>query len=135
MDIAVNYLAIVAAAVVAMVVGGLWYSPLLFGRQWMALTGRDPEQMKGAPPMKEMFVEFLSALLTSYVLAVLVATTGIYTLAGGLMLGFWLWLGFYTPTLLAPVLWERRPLNLFFLNASQRFVTILLIAGIIVLWQ
>lgn len=136
MDVAVNYLAVVAAAVVAMIVGSLWYSSLLFGKQWMALTGRDPESMKGMPPpMKEIFAELLASLLTAFTVAVLIAWIGAHTLAGGLVLGFWLWLGFYVPALLAPVLWERRPLNLFFLNASMRFVSILLISAIVVLWQ
>ena len=31
----INYLAVVAAAVSTFVLGGLWYSPLLFGKAWM----------------------------------------------------------------------------------------------------
>jgi len=31
----INYFAVVAAAVSTFVLGGLWYSPLLFGKAWM----------------------------------------------------------------------------------------------------
>ena len=31
----INYLAVFAAAVSTFVLGGLWYSPLLFGKTWM----------------------------------------------------------------------------------------------------
>jgi len=31
----INYLAVLAAAVSTFVLGGLWYSPLLFGKAWM----------------------------------------------------------------------------------------------------
>ena len=34
-----NYLAIIAAALSSFVVGGLWYSPLLFARPWLAAAG------------------------------------------------------------------------------------------------
>ena len=48
---AVNYLAVLAAAVSAFVLGGLWYSPLLFAKKWMAYTGHadcgEGEQPKG----------------------------------------------------------------------------------------
>jgi hypothetical protein len=31
----INYLAVVAAALSTFILGGLWYSPLLFGKAWM----------------------------------------------------------------------------------------------------
>jgi hypothetical protein len=31
----INYFAVLAAAISAFVLGGLWYSPLLFGKAWM----------------------------------------------------------------------------------------------------
>ena len=46
---AVNYLAVLVAAIVSMVIGGLWYSPLLFGNVWMKLSGitqKDVEKAK-----------------------------------------------------------------------------------------
>ena len=35
----VNYLAVVVAAVVALVIGFIWYSPPVFGNRWMAYLG------------------------------------------------------------------------------------------------
>ena len=37
---AVNYLAIVVAAIVIFILGGLWYSPMLFSRRWVKLIGK-----------------------------------------------------------------------------------------------
>ena len=37
---AVNYLAVLAAAVVIFILGGLWYSPVLFVKRWLTLQGR-----------------------------------------------------------------------------------------------
>lgn len=49
MDFNVNYLPIVVAAVVSMVLGGLWYSPLLFGKIWMNLQGLKMSDMENKP--------------------------------------------------------------------------------------
>jgi hypothetical protein len=35
----INYLAVLTAAVSTFVIGGLWYSPALFRRSWMAANG------------------------------------------------------------------------------------------------
>ena len=42
----VNYLAVLAAGIVIFVLGGLWYSPVLFAKKWIALQGRTEEQMR-----------------------------------------------------------------------------------------
>lgn len=39
----INLFAVVAAAVSAFVLGGLWYSPLLFGKAWQKLAGVSDE--------------------------------------------------------------------------------------------
>src|SRR6186713_1887824 len=44
----VNYLAVIAAAVATFLLGGLWYSPALFGKVWQREAGVSEEQMKNA---------------------------------------------------------------------------------------
>jgi hypothetical protein len=34
----INYLAVLVAALSTFVLGGLWYSPMLFGKAWMQLN-------------------------------------------------------------------------------------------------
>ena len=46
----INWLAVLAAAVAYFMIGGLWYSKVLFGSKWASLTGldmNDPEKNKG----------------------------------------------------------------------------------------
>jgi Na+/glutamate symporter len=42
----VNYLAILVCGVVFMVLGALWYSPILFGKKWMTFIGKSEEEIK-----------------------------------------------------------------------------------------
>ncbi|HKR25154.1 MAG TPA: DUF1761 domain-containing protein, partial [Allosphingosinicella sp.] len=64
---AVNYLAVLAAAVSAFVLGGLWYSPLLFAKKWMAYNGI--ECAEGEKPKGNMGVIFGGAFLLSLIAA------------------------------------------------------------------
>jgi hypothetical protein len=42
----INFLAVVVAAVAAFIIGGLWYSPLLFAKPWVNAHGYSEEQVK-----------------------------------------------------------------------------------------
>jgi hypothetical protein len=42
----VNWLAAIAAALASFVLGGLWYSPVVFGRTWMRENSLGEEQLK-----------------------------------------------------------------------------------------
>ena len=50
MEFYVNYLAIVLATVAAMIIGSLWYGPLL-GKQWMKENNFTQEDLKAGTPM------------------------------------------------------------------------------------
>ena len=59
-----NWLAVVAAAVSTFLIGGLWYSPMMFGRAWMSANGFKQENLGGN--MGKIFgFAFVFALLMS----------------------------------------------------------------------
>jgi len=60
-----NYLAILVAAVVPIVMGFLWYNPMLFGNVWMRESGMTEEKMKGG----NMAVIFGVSIILSFLLA------------------------------------------------------------------
>ena len=43
-SMAINYWAVLVAAVAYMILGAIWYSPILFGSAWMRLIGKTKEQ-------------------------------------------------------------------------------------------
>lgn len=130
MDIAVNYLAVIAAAVAAFAVGAVWHSPIGFGKQWMRMMGLSEKDMHTMPlsPMQAMVGGFFATLLTAYVLAVLATLTGAATTQTTMQLALWVWLGFLAPTLANSWLWEGRPLALFAFNAAYALVAIQVMA-------
>jgi len=132
MEIVVNYWAVLIAAVVNIVLGFLWYGPL-FGKTWMSLMGFTSESMsaqKAKGMGKSYALMTVGSLLMSYVLyhAYLFGYTytGIGGVAGGVMVGFYYWLGIVVPVTLGTVLWEGKPWKLWILNASYYLVTMML---------
>src|ERR1700744_3598375 len=95
----VNIWSILAAAIATMVIGFLWYSPLLFARPWMLAMGYDPddkakikEMQKGAG--KNYAVSFLASLLSAFVLGKIIDAATVDTALYGMKFGFAVWLGF-----------------------------------------
>ncbi|MEZ5693441.1 MAG: DUF1761 domain-containing protein [Altererythrobacter sp.] len=63
-----NWIAVIAAAVSAFVLGGLWYGPL-FGKKWMALVGLSEEQAKSGSPAMIFGGAFVLSLVAAFVFA------------------------------------------------------------------
>src|SRR5438045_260568 len=101
----INYLAVVVAAVAALVVGAVWYSPLLFGKAYMKLRGMNADATTNRrPPAGELIAEFVRYLVIAFVLALFVVRLGVVGLTSALELGLWLWFGFQAMLLLGSVI-------------------------------
>lgn len=59
----IDWVAVLAATAAAFVLGGLWYSPLLFARKWQAAAGLTDEQLKSA----NMAVVFGGAFVLAFI--------------------------------------------------------------------
>ena len=77
-----NYPAVVAAALLPMALGALWYGPL-FGKAWMSAHGHTPERLA------EMQQGMGRAYGLSFLCYLVMATVLAYLLAMGAVLGAW----------------------------------------------
>lgn len=137
-DVAVNYLAIFVSAIVAMVIGMIWYSPGAFGKKWMVLAGRTEADMMKAKEKgmtTTCILAFVGQLVTMYVFAHIIAYTGAVDVMGGLQAGFWVWLGFIATGMLSTVLWEGKPWALYAINVAHCFVLFLVTGAILATWR
>lgn len=121
-----------------MILGALWYSPVLFGKQWMKLSGytmKDLEKAKkdGGMGMK-YFLAFVANLVMAYVVAVLIDLLDLASFGDAARVLLWLWLGLMVPILLNLTLWDKKPWGLLWLNASYYLVGLFVIAGVL-LWM
>ncbi len=133
----INYLAVFVAAVISMAIGAAWYSPALFGVEWMTLSGikeKDIEKAKEKGMGKSYLAGFIGALVMSVVLAHFIDFTRATTFREGLSAGFWIWLGFVAPVILGTVLWEAKPTRLYIINISYWLLSLSLMGGILAIW-
>lgn len=131
-----NYLAVLVAALVFFLVGGLWYAAV-FGKQWRNALNLNPDDTVRAQQdfPKALAVWFLSGLLISFVLANLARALGAVSFGSGVMVGFWAWLGFALPLNLNSLAFEKRSPHVFLINVGFYWVAFALMGGILAAWS
>ena len=138
MEIELNWIAIILAALSTMVVGSLWYGPL-FGKVWAKLAKVNVNRnMSGVEAASLYMTAFLGSLITAIVLAMAAYVS--YDFFGGSYL--WnavtitvlLWLGFTAARIHMHDSFETRPKKLTSLTLSHELVTLLIMAVIIGVW-
>jgi hypothetical protein len=129
-----NYLAILAATVSTFVLGGLWYSPVLFGRAWMREMGFTDESLKAKGNVGLiMSMSFLLELVMAFNLAAFLGPKA--TLAFGLFAGAAAGFGWVALAFGVTYLFERKSLCLFFINAGYHGVAFTLMGAILGAWR
>ena len=126
-----NWLAILAAALSAFVLGGLWYS-VLFAGPWQKAAGVSDEQIRASNPMVLFGGAFVLSLVASAAFAVFLGPE--INLATGALYGFTAGLCWVTASLGITYLFERRPLALFLINGGYQTLQYTLIGAILGAW-
>ena len=112
----VNWIAVALCAVSSLVIGGLWYSPTLFARQWQSAAGISDEQAQGGNMAMIFGGAFLLSLLAAAVFAMFLGpdmSVGAATAAG-----FAAGLCWVAASYGINYLFERRPLRLWLINGG-----------------
>src|SRR5262245_31234761 len=117
----INWWAVLASGVVQMALGGLWYSPVMFGKSWITLMGFTPEKIQAARK-KGMAVTygamFAGSLVSATALALIVSGLRARQGVQGFVIGLIAGLGFVAPAFLGQIFFEGRPRKLYFINAG-----------------
>lgn len=133
----VDYLAVLVCGVVIFLLGGVWYSKLLFARPWIALMGKTEEEMKASSgPVPLLFLgAFVCGLVSAYVLAALLNHHQPVTVARGAKLGAVCWLGFTAAPTFATALFSSIPKRLWAINVCYDLVSYVLAGMILAYWH
>ena len=134
----IKYPAVIVATLVHYILGGLWYSPLLFGNKFIQLINWTPEQLRQVESQshtKELVLAFVMSLVLVYVLAHFVNYTKATSALGGIQTAFWIWLGFVVTTQAPTVIFEGRSFGLFAINVAYQLVGCALAGAILAIWR
>ena len=130
----INYLPIIVASVVAFGLSSLWYSPILFGKEWMEsqkLSPTDLKAIKTKNVLRSYLVQFIFTLITFSVLGFIISMTDVISGTDGAFIGLLVWLGFIIPSALSSLLWKKESLTLVLID-SINYLLILTVGGAII---
>jgi len=120
-DMYINHLAVAVCAISSLVVGGIWYSPVLFSKVWQKEAGITDEQISKANMAKTFGLTLILAFLMSYNLAFFLGdskTDWQWGLTAGFLAGF----GWATLSMAVIALFEMRSFKYILINGG--FITI-----------
>jgi len=130
----VNIWAVILAGVSYLIVGALWYSPLLFGKQWIQLNGFTDEDFKTNKPMWMItLVSFLSASVSAFVISWILGANS--SASFGAIIGAGIAFFWITMSKLPNVLFENQPVKLFLIHAGFDLVSYMVMGAIVANWR
>lgn len=139
----INWLAVIVAAISAFVIGGIWYSPGLFGKAWMKENNFTEETVKRGNKGKIFGWTFIFSLLMSFNLAMFLADPPETCPAGcvirtdigwgataGFLAGIWTF-----SAIAIHSLFEQKTWRLILINGFYSVVALTLMGAILGLWR
>lgn len=141
-----NVLAIFVSAIACMVLGFLWYSPLLFANPWMKAMGYDPKDkaaleklQKGAAKMYSL--AFVASLISAGVLAKVLFAIGygpdvpFNQTSYSIQIAAVIWFGFVMTVQLTNTLFGMKPMKLFMIDTGYQLVCYITMGAILGAWR
>jgi uncharacterized protein DUF1761 len=132
-----NVLAIIVVAAVAFMLGGLWYSPLLFAKQWMTAHAHSPEdvaRMKADAP-RAYGISFVAFLVMAAILQLVLNHLGAHSWQSGALWAAHLWLGFAVTIGLMANVYSGKKFSVFAIDAGYQLVYLLVMGAILGAWH
>jgi hypothetical protein len=124
----INVIAVIAAALSAFLIGGVWYSPILFYKTWLEEAGLIEDALK-----RRNLGSFVLSLVIAFNLAAFLA--GPPNLAWGLAAGALAGVGWVATGMGITYLFEKRRLKLWLVNAGYHAVAFVVMGGILGVWK
>lgn len=133
----VNLAAVLVAAVAHLILGMLWWSPLLFGKQWMDLMGFKKKDMeaKKREVRKAHLVSFISALVAAYVLALIIGVLVITDPVEGAVVGAIMWLGFTATVTKTGMMYSGKKHSLWAIDTGYWALIFAVMGAILAVWK
>ena len=131
---ALNWLAVVASALSAFVLGWLWYGPL-FGNAWQTLSGLSDEDIQQGNPAKIYGGAFALNLFAAFGMGMIMQLHPAPDLDSGLAVGSLIGLAFVATNFGINYLFAMRPLRLYLIDAGYMVALMAIVGAVIGAWR
>ncbi len=130
----INYLAVAVAALATFILGGLWYSPMLFGKAWMRANNFTDEELQTFSKARMFGWSFVFSLVMALNLAMFLAGPNTNTTWGaiaGALTGF----GWVAMAIAIVGLFENRTWTYILINGGYMTLAFVIMGAIIGVWR
>jgi hypothetical protein len=129
-----NYFAVIAAALSTFVIGGLWYSPLLFGKAWMKANSFSEDEVKAFSKGRMFGWSIVFSLIMSLNLAMFLAAPGTNA-TWGMTAGALAGLGWVALAIGIIGVFENRSWKYILINGGYMIVAFVVMGAILGAWR
>lgn len=129
--ISINYSAVFLAALSAIILGWVWYSPWFFGNYFPKSDKK--ASVEAAARNQTLFV--IAWLVAVYVLSWVVGYLKVFTVDNAIVLGLWLSLGFVWGLQFPSFVTEKRSFRYYFIHSSYSSLGLILACIILAVWR
>lgn len=130
----IDLFAILASTIATMVIGALWYSPVLFAKPWMESVGKKMEDLKDSANIGYL-ISFIGLFVFSFVLAYLLKATRANTLLSAVRIGLMIWAGFILTVTVINTAFSGRSYKLAAIDAGYFLVNAVVASLILGYWK
>ncbi|MEW6652193.1 MAG: DUF1761 domain-containing protein [Bacteroidota bacterium] len=132
----VNFLAVIACAIMAMAISYFWYSPFLLGKMWLDSMEKSEEEVsKDIKPLKTYGISFLAYFILAYSISRIMIYINATTVTEGMRIGFLCWFGFILTTMTINALLEGKSLTLVLVDGGYYLIIFLVFGIVLGAWQ
>lgn len=125
----VNWLAVALSAVSSLVLGGIWYSPMLFAKAWQQAAGLSDDQLKSGNMAKIFGLTTVLSFIAAAVFAMFLGPD--FGIGPATAAGFSAGLCWVAASYGITYLFEHRPLKLWLINGGYHTLQFTLFGAII----
>ena len=115
------------------VLGAIWYSNAMFGKQWRAATGQEMGE-GGSPTVGPLVVNFVGWLIAAIALGLISKSIGADSFVDGLVLGLVVSFGFIGTNRVVGQMFEGRNTALMRVNAPYNLLGFMIMGVILATW-
>lgn len=119
----INFLAALVSAIFSMILGFMWYGPMLFSNLWMKESGLTDADVKNGPGIGYLLT-MVAAFVTASVTSLLVHMLHITDVGQGALLGLTLGLGYVATTFASNYIFGQKSFKLYLIDAGYQIINI-----------
>jgi hypothetical protein len=132
-----HYLKVLAVSLIGFVIGGLWYSPLLFVKAWLKEMKLTPEVIaaRGEGRHFEMPAAFFFTIVSTLALATIIAAHNPPSALKGAELGAFIGMGIIAARSAVNGIFEGRTLRHYMISTGHEVVLFIVQGAILAVWR